>query len=313
MRGKRSKKSAAAFFFHLENEIVALQQELVTGQYRPGPYVLFEVMEPKPRKICSSKFRDRVVHHAICNIIDPIFERRSIFDTYACRKGRGSHMAIKRCQSFTRRFKYFLKCDIRKFFESVDQEILKSLLRRQFKDSRLLNLLGVIVDHAVPGNELGKGIPIGNLTSQHFANYYLGFLDHYLKDRLRVGGYVRYMDDFISFSNDKAELHRLHMQIEEFIQRELKLSLKDKATMLAPVSEGVPFLGFRVYPGLIRLKRENLVRIRQSIRRKEEDYANGKITQKGLILSVNSIVGHVTHVDSMQERRRLFEKSLKLA
>jgi RNA-directed DNA polymerase len=313
MRGKRSKKAASSFYFHLENELVNLRLQLVSGDYRPSPYVQFEIKEPKARKICSSEFRDRVVHHAICNVIEPMFERRSVFDSYACRQGKGSHLAVRRCQEFSRKFEFYLKCDIRKFFESVDHQILKRLLRKVFKDTRLLKLLDIIVDHSVPGNEPGKGIPIGNLTSQHFANFYLGFLDHYLKDRLQVHGYVRYMDDFISFADDKTVLHRRLVDIEAFIAQELRLSLKAKATTIAPVTQGVPFLGFRIFRNLIRLRRQNLVRLRRSVRRKELDFLAGRISQRDLVLSVNSLIGHVSHVSSLGERRRIFETSLKLA
>lgn len=313
IRGKKDKRAVASFYFHLENELLSLQSELISGEYRPKPYTQFEVKEPKVRKICSSDFRDRVVHHAICNFIEPIFEAKSIYDSYACRQEKGAHIAVSRCQQFTRKFKYFLKCDIRKFFESIDHEILKSLLRKTFKDEKLLSLLGVIIDHRVEGNEIGRGLPIGNLTSQHFANFYLGYLDHFLKDRLRVPGYVRYMDDFISFSNDKAVLNELLVEIRRFTDLNLKLQLKDKVTLIAPVPEGIPFLGFRIFPGIIRIKRENLVRVRRKIHQKEQLYLQGKISEKSLIQSVNSIVGHVAHVNSLSVRRRIFEKSLKMA
>lgn len=313
MRGKKSKRSVSSFHFHLENELASLQSELTLGVYRPLPYFQFEIREPKPRKICSSEFRDRVVHHAICNIVEPYFERSAIFDSYACRKGKGSHLAVRRCQEFSRRFEFFLKCDIRKFFESVDHKVLKNLYRRSFKDSALLSLLDIIVDHHVPGNEIGRGIPIGNLTSQHFANFYLSPLDHHIKERLRVPGYVRYMDDFILFSDSKAELHLYLAEIERFIADNLKLGLKAKATMIAPVSQGVPYLGFRIYRNLIRLKRENLVRLRRSLRRKEADFKRGRISEEELILSVISLIGHISHVSSLGERRKIFERSLKMA
>ncbi len=313
IRGKKDKRAVASFYFHLENEILSLQSELLSGNYHPRPYKQFEVKEPKVRKICSSDFRDRVVHHAICNFMEPIFESKSIYDSYACRQDKGAHSAVKRCQAFTRRFGYYLKCDIRKFFESIDHDILKSILQRTFKDPKLLSLLNIIIDHRVEGNLPGKGLPIGNLTSQHFANYYLGFLDHFIKDRLQIPGYVRYMDDFISFSNDKASLNRLLSEIENFTENVLKLKLKDKVTIIAPVSEGVPFLGFRVFPGLIRIKRENLVRMRKKVHQKEQLYLEGKIPEQSLIQSVNSIVGHVAHVNSRSARRRIFEKSLKMA
>ena len=313
MRGKKAKRSASHFNFHLENELVRLCEELSTESYRPRPYFQFGISEPKVRKICSSEFRDRVVHHAICNVIEPLFEKRSIFDSYACRKGRGAHIAIKRCQQFSREFDYFLKCDIRKYFESVDHSVLKRLYRRTFKDQALLGLLDVIVDHKVPGNLPGKGIPIGNLTSQHFANFYLTPLDHFIKEKLRVKGYVRYMDDFILFAKDKADLHHCLREIENFIARELALSLKPKATTIAPVSQGVPFLGFRVFRNLIRLQRMNLVRLRRNIRRRENEFRRGVISEKELVLSINSMIGHVSHVSSLAERKKIFAMSLKMA
>ncbi len=195
----------------------------------------------------------------------------------------------------------------------IDHEILKLMLKKTFKDQKLLSLLNVIIDHRVEGNEFGRGLPIGNLTSQHFANFYLGHLDHFMKDKLRVPKYVRYMDDFISFSDDKDSLHQLLKQIEDFVKNSLKLQLKEKVTTIAPVSEGVPFLGFRIFRRLIRIKRENLVRMRRKIRQKEQLYLQGVVSEKSLIQSVNSIVGHVAHVNSLGERRRIFEKSLKLA
>ena len=311
--GKKDKRAVASFYFHLENEILSLQAELNSGLYHPRPFTQFEVREPKVRKICSSDFRDRVVHHAVCNLMEPVFERKSIFDSYACRENKGAHLAVKRCQTFTRKYRYFLKCDIRKFFESIDHETLKSMLSRNFKDERFLSLLNVIINHQVEGNPPGRGLPIGNLTSQHFANFYLGALDHFLKDKLRVPGYIRYMDDFISFSNDKSFLKDLLPKIEQFIGKNLGLELKEKATLIAPVSEGVPFLGFRTFPGVIRIQRQNLIRMRRKIRKKEKLYLQGKLSEKSLVQSVHSIVGHVAHVNSVNVRRDIFAESLKMA
>jgi RNA-directed DNA polymerase len=313
MAGKKSKGPVAAFYFDLENEIIGLQQELASDIYQPLPYTQFEIREPKVRSICSSEFRDRVVHHAICNLTDPIFEKRSIYDSYACRVNKGSHIAVTRCQQFTRKFRYYLKCDIRKFFESINHDVLKRLLHRLFKDEKLLSLLATIIDHAVPDSVPGRGLAIGNLTSQHFANFYLGELDHFVKYRIGVKGYVRYMDDFISFSNDKESLRRLLAEIDRFVREELRLELKHSVTTLAPVSEGVSFLGFRIFPGVIRIKRENLVRMNQRVKRNEELYLQGRITEEKLVQSVGSIVAHASHVNSLAVRRKIFENSLKLA
>ncbi len=313
LRGKRDRGQVARFFFDMENELIRLQMELESGTYRPRPYRQFEIREPKVRQICSSDFRDRVVHHAICRVIDPILEARLIHGTYACRTGKGSHLALKRCQGFVRRYRYSLKCDIRKFFESIDHGVLKGLIRRVLKDPELLALIDVVIDHAVPGSDAGKGLPIGNLTSQHFANAYLGELDHFLKDRKRVPGYVRYMDDFILFSDDKVQLAAWLREIRSFLKVRLKLELKEKVTRLAPVTEGVPFLGFWVFPGLIRLQRPNLVRFRRKLKLHERRFRAGLISEKQLIASANSMLAHLSHADSLALRRKELIPSLSLA
>jgi RNA-directed DNA polymerase len=311
-QGKKERHTVSSFYFNMENEVILLREELMANTYLPQDYRIFEIREPKIRKICSSDFRDRVVHHAICNLLEPIFERRLIYDTYACRKNKGSHLALKRCRQFTRQSHYFLKCDIKKYFDTVDHGVLKELLRRIIKDQRLLALMDQIIDHAVPGNPAGKGLPIGNLTSQHFANLYLGELDHFLKERVRLKGYVRYMDDFICFADDKAELHRLLDEIRCFVGDTLKLELKEKVTRIAPVTEGVPFLGFRVYRNLVRLQRVNLVRFRKKMKKKEVAYQEGRLSQSELVKSANSMIAHVSHANATALRRRDFERSFHL-
>lgn len=310
--GKKGKSNVARFYFDLERELIRLERDLVEGTYRPSPYGVFKIYEPKEREICSSSVRDRVVHHAICNVLGPIFEKRFIHDTYACRIGKGTHKARERARVYMKQTKgYYLKCDIKKYFYSIDHAILKSLLTRMIKDEKFMDLLSTVIDHQVPGAPLGKGLPIGNLTSQYFANLYLGELDHFVKDRLGVKCYIRYMDDFIIFSSEKGELRDLLHFIDDFIRNSLALELKEKATKLAPVSDGVPFLGFRMFPNLIRLQRPNLIRMRRKIRRKEGKYLSGKITQEALVQAVASLTGYAKHADSMQLRRKLFEGSMQ--
>lgn len=262
--------------------------------------------------ICASDLRDRVIHHAICNILEPIFEKKMIFHTYACRPNKGSHLAIKTAQKFARRYKYFLKCDIKKCFESIDHEVLKNTLARIIKDKKLLGLLNIIINHAVPGAISGKGLPIGNLTSQHFANLYLGKLDHFLKDELSINGYIRYMDDFIIFHDDKLFLKELLSKIEIFIWDNLKLKLKEKATTIAPVTEGVPFLGVRVFKRLIRLQRPNLVRFRRRLRFNEKKFLQGRISKQDLINSVNSMFAHISHANTVEMRRKFCDIDFEL-
>ncbi len=305
-RGKQNQSAVFRFCFNLEYELLELKQELTHGLYKPRDYKIFEIREPKIRKICSSAFRDRIVHHAICNVLEPLFEKRLISDTYACRVGKGLHAAVKRCQQLTQKNGYYLKCDIRKFFESIDHMLLKVLLRRLIKDKRVLGLLDQITDHEVPGYALFKGLPIGNLTSQHFANLYLGELDHFLKERLRVKAYIRYMDDFVLFAPRKELLHSYLGSLRGYLSEKLKLELKEKVTKIAPVSEGVPFLGFRIYPSLIRVQRVNLIRYRKKIRQKEWDYESGKLVEAKLIESVNSLIAHISHASTLSLRRKEF-------
>lgn len=204
-KGKRFRPSTAAFHFNLEHELWALHEELANKTYRPGTYRSFFIHEPKKRQISAAPYRDRVVHHALTQVLEPIFEKCFISDSYACRKGKGTHAAVDRCQEFARQFRYVLKADIQKFFPSIDHEILKQLVARRIKDPDVLWLVSQIIDHSNPQEEVqnwfsgddlftptehSRGIPIGNQTSQFFANVYLDPLDHFVKNRLRIKGYV---------------------------------------------------------------------------------------------------------------------------
>ena len=303
MKRKKNKAAAAAFYFNLENEIVSLHQRLRSKTYNPQPLRIFYISEPKVRKIGAARFRDRVVHHAVCNILEPVFEKGYIFHSYACRKRKGTHRAIRQAQFFCRRYDYFLKCDIRKYFESIDHDILKNMLRKKFKDPDFLWLLDTVIDKPAAGQ---TGIPIGNLTSQHFANFYLDKLDHFIKDRLRVKGYLRYMDDFILFANDKSRLHRQKAEISEFLTGELRLEFKENGILLAPCSTGLPFLGFRIFPGLIRIKNENKRRWIKKLKSRYRAYEEGKIDEETYTRCLSSMVEHVKIANTYFFRRGIF-------
>ena len=311
-RRKRDRVAVARFIFHLEPNLLKLQEELRSGSYRMRPYRAFVIREPKRRRICAAHFRDRVVHHALCATLDPIFEASLIGDTYACRRGKGTHAAVRRLRQFVRRSRYVLMCDVRRYFETVDHEVLKALCRRKLKDKALLSLLDRIIDHPLPCGEPGKGLPIGNLTSQHFANLYLGGLDHFVKDRLRLPGYLRYMDDFAVFADGKPRLHRALAAIREFLRVTLSLELREERTLVAPVTQGLPFLGFRVFPGVVRFDARKLARLRRRVCLREADYRRGRIDEEALVQSVRGMVGHVCHIDSLQARKQLFAESLEM-
>jgi hypothetical protein len=307
MRGKGHKPHIARFFLNLEPELLCLQTELLSDDYRPGPYRCFEIFEPKRRHICAATFRDRVVHHALCNHLGPVLERGFISDSYACRVGKGTHAAVRRARSFSRRFSFFVKADVEKFFASMDHAVLKTLLRRKIKDRRLLNLMNRIIDHPVPGHPPGKGLAIGNLTSQWWANLYLDPLDHFFKDESGAKGYVRYMDDFLLFGDEKAELHRIRAEAESFLWNRLRLRLKPGATFLAPAGQGIPFLGYRVFPGTVRIQRRGLIRFRRNLWQKERSWAAGEIDETTFLRSVAALVGHLRHGNTHRLRQTLLE------
>lgn len=312
LSGHKDKVAVAQFYFHLETEVIRLQEELEAATYHPSPYRSFEIYEPKRRLICAASVRDRVVHHAICNVLEPIFERQLIGDTYACRIGKGTHAAVRKAQVLARQYRFFLKCDIRKYFASVDHVVLQTLLWRKLKDKRLLDILDKIIDQPLPEGEKGKGLPIGNLTSQHFANLYLGELDHFVKERLRVKGYLRYMDDFLIFGNSKDDLREIYSTAKDFLGRHLLLEVKEESTVLAGVSVGINFLGLRVLPQMVRLEAKKWARFRRRVRGLESAFAEGTIDEAELAQSVTSMIGHIMHANTMAARKAFFAGSLKL-
>jgi len=319
-RGKRYRKNVLAFNYNLEAELFQLQTELESKTYRPGPYTTFEIKEPKPRLISAAPYRDRIVHHALCNIIVPIFERTFIRDSYANRLGFGTHRALRRFTKFARSNRYILQCDIQKYFPSIDHPILKSLLRRKLKCHDTLWLIDTIIDNSneqepvtayFPGDDLftsqqrRHGLPIGNLTSQFFANVYLNGFDHFIKEQLKIAHYVRYVDDFALFSDDKSLLKEARIAIEDYLTT-LRLKIHPIKSQLFETKHGANFLGFRILPNRIRVRTENLRRARRRLRNLQTDYAQGKITTRQLFQSIRSWVAHLEHGDTWQLRQKIF-------
>jgi hypothetical protein len=291
-RGCGNTPAVCRFFFHLEPEILRLQQELLDHHYQPGAYRYFKVHDPKERTIAVAPFRDRVVHHAIVRVLTPIYEQVYISDSYATRPNKGTHRAILRAQHFLRGYSWYLKTDIEKYFDRVDHEILVALLKRKIKDRALIDLLDRIVRNAP---EPGKGLPIGNLTSQFLANVYLDPLDHQIKDRLRVRGYIRYMDDLLLLANSREDLVAHQQAIEDYLGSRLALSLKPSATWINRSAHGISFLGMRIFPGIIRVKPENR---RRSLKRLKETlslWRDGELDEDRMINSAVSIVGHLRY------------------
>ena len=318
-KGKRFRPAVAAFHFDQERALWKLHEELSTKTYQPGAYRSFFIYEPKKRQISAAPYRDRVVHHALTRVLEPIFEKTFIADSYACRKGKGTHAGVKRCQEFARRFRYVLKADIQKFFPSLDHAILKAQVARKIKDPDVLWLVAQIIDGSnlqeevvnyFPGDDLftpterRRGIPIGNQTSQFFSNVYLDPLDHFIKDRLAIKGYVRYVDDILVYSDDKSHLADVQEQIRVFLLQ-LRLRLHPKKNVIFPVKEGIRFLGYRVYPTHRLLPKENVRRFCRRLRVMLENYAAGRVTMAEVTPRIMSWQGHALQADTYRLRCHL--------
>jgi RNA-directed DNA polymerase len=320
-KGKRHQPEVAAFEYNLEGNLLALERELASRTYEPGPYRSFYIYEPKRRLVSAAPFRDRVVHHALCNVIEPIWERRFIHDSYACRLGRGTHRALARCLQFVRRYPYVLQCDVRRFFPSVDHAILLDILAWKIADPDVLELCTRILQSSegilageyemvyFPGDDLfaaarPRGLPIGNLTSQFWANVYLDQLDQFVKRTLRCLAYLRYMDDFLLFANDKATLHAWRAEVVNFLVS-LRLVLHPRKSVVFPVKNGVDFVGFRVFPTHVRLRRSSVRRFARRLRHLREAYSAGQMDFEQVNTSIRSWVAHASYANSYNLRRRL--------
>jgi len=305
-KGKREKFSVMRFFDRLEENLFQLRDELSSRLYAPGTYRAFFIYDPKPRLISAAPFSDRVIHHALMNVIGPILERSLIFDTYANRLGKGTHKAIRRFQDYARRYRFLLKCDVKKYFPSIDHEILKRLIRRLIGDRHALWLIDAIIDHSnqqvevldyFPGDDLltpveqRKGLPIGNLTSQNLANYYLSPLDHFVKEGLKCRAYVRYVDDFALFSEDKDQLRSWLAEIDRFLAR-FRLKLHRRRCMIVSSAGEARFLGQVVKPSCRRLRGENVRKFTRRLKRWQAQPPQN-VEQR-----VSSWLGHARQADS---------------
>ena len=324
-RRKRYKRVAVEFDFAWESNLLQLQRELQSGEYAPGVYRHFIIHEPKRRKISAAPFRDRVVHHALVNVLEPIFERRFIFDSYACRRHKGTHRALDRAQGYLRRFPYFLKTDIVKFFPSVDHAVLLELIRRRVADEQVLQLLAKILatgagvfDDDVPKTYFPdddlfavarpRGLPIGNLTSQFCANVLLDPLDHFLKEELRVEGYVRYADDLVLFGRDKVVLWQARDAVSKQLQS-LRLRLHGAKTYISSARRGLKFLGFVMYPTDRRLQQSALLRFNRRVKQLRWAYKRRRLTAPQLGVSVRAWLAHAGHANSRGISRVLLRRA----
>ena len=300
-RAKRRVAGAARFLERLEPEVLALQRELVEGRWRPSRPVRFTIRDPKERVITAAPFRDRVVHHALIDPLEVRLDAALVPQSFACRRGMGTHKALAHARELVRRHSHFLKLDIAKCFESIGHDLVLLTMAPLVGEGPALELCRCVLGG--PEQALGRGLPIGNLTSQWFANLVLGRIDRFALGELDAPGYVRYMDDFALFADEKHRLRSDLARIEEFVHVELGLALKERATILAPVSQGLPFLGWRIYRGMARLRPENARRTRRRLRHRRWELRRGRLDPGRYVEAVRSVLAHLGHGDTLAWRR----------
>ncbi len=335
--GKRMKESATQFELIYEKEILKLQKELLNKTWRPQRPFCFVVTDPKIREIQASDFRDRVVHHALCRLLIPIFEPSFIYDSYACRVNKGTHRAVKRLKSFIRRVTrnytrqaYYLQADIYSYFTSMKHNILLNLLKERIKNPDILWLLKKIITpdslykpvkrgqmslfpkvprhkslFYVPHNQ---GLPIGNLTSQFFANVYLNQLDQYVKHRLQARYYLRYIDDFLILENDPELLKRYRQKMACFLQEKLSLRLHPRKQIIRSIESGVDFLGYFVKPHYVLVRRRVVATLKRKLKEYQGALAQGDIDWDFVLSSINAYYAHFMHADSYNLRLHLWKR-----
>jgi retron-type reverse transcriptase len=331
---KRYRPDVLEFQFDMESILCGIQHQLLEHTYSPSDYRSFEITDPKRRMISAAPYRDRVVHHAICNLIEPVLDRQFIFDSYACRKGKGQQRALKRARYFSGKFRYCLKTDFRKYFPSIDHQILLEELERRFHDRQLLQLIETIVNKPYPRQEASSffpgddllsvaerrvGLPIGNQTSQLFGNLYLDRLDHQIKEQLRIPAYVRYMDDLALFSDSKQQLWEAFEYLTQRAAQKLRLRWHERKTYLTPCSAGFRFLGFHVSAQRLTPFPENVIRFRRRLRSLQKRFDRGEIDIHALSQSVMSYWGYFRISQQNNRFRRIirdfpfFQDLLELA
>lgn len=300
-KGKAAKINVYKYGRRLLENLSELQQQILSGHIETGNYHYFTIYDPKKRLICAAPFSQRVLHHALMNICHPFFEKVQIFDSYASRIGKGTYAALKRAKQFNKHYRWFLKLDFFKYFDSLDHKILKKQLNSLFKDRRLLNIFDRIIDsYSIKPD---KGVPIGNLTSQYFANHYLAQLDHYVKEILQIRAYIRYMDDMVLWHNNKEILLNTGLRLKQYAKNNLQLKLKPLC--LNRNSHGLPFLGYLLYPGKIRLTHRSRIRFIKKLNIYENKLKLQVWTQREYQNHVLPLIAFTEHADAKEFRKKI--------
>jgi RNA-directed DNA polymerase len=305
---KKKKEDVMAFEKNLESEIFALHQELITGTYKHSGYTSFFISDPKKRHIHKAVVRDRVLHHAIMGILYQLYDKIFIHNSFSCRVGKGTHKGVEMLRSMllkesrnNTRTVFILKCDIQKFFNSIDHDILIAILGKLVKDEKLIGLLIEVV-RSFNGDRAtlfgGRGLPIGNLTSQLFANVYMNEFDQHMKHVLKVKHYARYTDDFVVVSNNKAYLVSLLPQIKDFLNKNLKLTIHPNKVEIRKYSQGVDFLGYLLFPHHTKVRKRTIGRMSRRIKEKTFLYRAGQLDKSRLDATLMSYLGILSHADT---------------
>ena len=313
-KGRSNKKYVLEFEDNLDKELNKLKEELEYLTYSPKELKRFIIRDPKTRTIHSSVFRDRIVHHALINVIQPIFEGTFIYDSFANQINKGTHKALSRFDFFKRKVSknntkkcFILKADIRHYFDEVSHEILINIIKRKIKDEKVIWLIKKILSNF--NSEIkGKGMPLGNLTSQFFANVYLNELDYFVKHKLKIKYYIRYVDDFIIFNSNKEILEKNKEEINKFLKEELKLELHPDKSRILLLKNGVTFLGYRVFYYHKLLKKNNLRKFEKSLRQKIDYYNSGILTKEIILESLQGWLGYAISANTFNLRKRILIK-----
>ncbi len=300
-RGKEEKNEVIRFQHKLWDNLRSLQKQVLTSEIETENYRYFTIYDPKKRLICAVPFAQRVLHHALMNVCHRFFDRVQIYDSYASRLGKGTYAALDRARKFQKRHCWFLKLDFVKYFDSLDHLILKDQLNRMFKDKRLLAIFEKIIDSHY--SEKNRGVPIGNLTSQYFANHYLSDLDHFVKEKLKIPAYVRYMDDIILWHDQKAILLNAGLSLKKYSEQKLDLTLKPFC--LNKNIQGLPFLGYLLYPDDIRLAHRSRIRFIKKLRIYENNLKYGIWTQEEYQNHISPLIAFTEFANSKAYRKKI--------
>lgn len=313
MKGKRRKKDVAEFNAHLMDNLIFLHEELRTFSYRHGGYTAFKIFDPKPRDIHKASVRDRLLHHAIHRVLYPYFDKKFIFDSYSSRLGKGTHRAVNRLRALFYKASrnntatcWVLKCDVRKFFASIDHGILLSVLRKFIADQNIFNLLQKVIGSLSCRGE-GVGLPLGNLTSQLFVNIYLNELDRFIKHKLKVKYYLRFADDFVILDAEKERLEKTLKSIEEYLRMELRLELHPKKVSIGTFAAGVDFLGTVNFVGHRIMRTNTKRRMFRKLSQRQEDLVAEIIDADAYDRSLQSYLGILKHLNGYKLRQKLLK------